>query len=122
MELAGLRGGLLLRDTGSLSHPSEDIPVLRPCHHHLQEKYSAEPIYTLDNIAVTVADMFFAGTETTSTTLRYGLLILMKYPEVEGKTSDGKGLGHVAITPEGQPGAFSRLHLSICKTRAGTAC
>uniref|UniRef100_A0A8D1HDA8 Cytochrome P450 2E1 n=2 Tax=Sus scrofa TaxID=9823 RepID=A0A8D1HDA8_PIG len=50
-----------------------------------KEKYSAEPIYTLDNIAVTVADMFFAGTETTSTTLRYGLLILMKYPEVEEK-------------------------------------
>ncbi|XP_047616798.1 cytochrome P450 2E1 isoform X2 [Phacochoerus africanus] len=51
----------------------------------IQEKYSAESTYTLDNIAVTVADMFFAGTETTSTTLRYGLLILMKYPEVEEK-------------------------------------
>ncbi|ELW67341.1 cytochrome P450 2E1 [Tupaia chinensis] len=50
-----------------------------------KEKHSSEPLYTLDNIAVTVADLFFAGTETTSTTLRYGLLILMKYPEIEEK-------------------------------------
>ncbi|XP_019583895.2 cytochrome P450 2E1 isoform X2 [Rhinolophus sinicus] len=50
-----------------------------------KEKHSAEPVYTLDNIAVTVADLLFAGTVTTSTTLRYGLLILMKYPDVAEK-------------------------------------
>ncbi|KAM4852112.1 cytochrome P450 2E1 [Thomomys bottae] len=50
-----------------------------------KEKHSKEPIYTMEDIAVTLADMFFAGTETTSTTLRYGLLILMKYPEIEEK-------------------------------------
>ncbi|XP_007533755.1 cytochrome P450 2E1 isoform X1 [Erinaceus europaeus] len=48
-------------------------------------KQGPDPGYTLDSIAVTVADLFFAGTETTSTTLRYGLLILMKYPEIEEK-------------------------------------
>ncbi|XP_066879694.1 cytochrome P450 2E1 isoform X6 [Kogia breviceps] len=51
----------------------------------IQEKHSTDPVYTLDNIAVTLADLLFAGTETTNTTLRYGLLILMKYPEVEEK-------------------------------------
>ncbi|KAM9052858.1 cytochrome P450 2E1 [Megaptera novaeangliae] len=50
-----------------------------------KEKHSTDPVYTLDNIAVTVADLLFAGTETTNTTLRYGLLILMKHPEVEEK-------------------------------------
>ncbi|MCP6564913.1 cytochrome P450, partial [Klebsiella pneumoniae] len=50
-----------------------------------KEKHSQEPMYTMENISVTLADMFFAGTETTSTTLRYGLLILMKYPEIEEK-------------------------------------
>ncbi|KAF6317066.1 cytochrome P450 family 2 subfamily E member 1 [Rhinolophus ferrumequinum] len=50
-----------------------------------KEKHSAEPVYTLDSIAVTVADLLFAGTVTTSTTLRYGLLILMKYPDVAEK-------------------------------------
>ncbi|XP_048216944.1 BET1-like protein [Perognathus longimembris pacificus] len=50
-----------------------------------KEKHSKEPVYTMENVAVTLADLFFAGTETTSTTLRYGLLILMKYPEIEEK-------------------------------------
>nr|XP_048280855.1 cytochrome P450 2E1 [Myodes glareolus] len=66
-----------------------------------KEKHSKEPIYTMENISVTLADMFFAGTETTSTTMRYGLLILMKYPEIEASnlpheaTQDTKFRGYV---------------------------
>ena len=42
----------------------------------------------MDNLITTVWDVFTAGIETTSITLRYGLLLLLKHPEVTGSITD----------------------------------
>ncbi|XP_059102693.1 cytochrome P450 2C50-like isoform X3 [Peromyscus eremicus] len=44
--------------------------------------------YTLENLAVTVTNLFAARTETTSTTLRYALLLLLKHPHVTARVQE----------------------------------
>ncbi|XP_015669368.1 cytochrome P450 2G1-like isoform X7 [Protobothrops mucrosquamatus] len=50
-----------------------------------KEKGNLSTEFNLKNLVLTTLNLFFAGTETVSSTLRYGLLFLMKYPEVEGR-------------------------------------
>ncbi|KAM3912260.1 cytochrome P450 2F2-like [Leptodactylus fuscus] len=46
-----------------------------------EEGSPGTPFY-LQSLRTNVQDLLFGGTETTSTTLRYGILILMRYPEI----------------------------------------
>nr|UYO78025.1 cytochrome P450 2C36 [Sus scrofa] len=50
-----------------------------------QEKHNHQMVFTLENLIATAVDLIRAGTETTSITLRYGLLLLLKHPDVTAK-------------------------------------
>ncbi|KAM3932766.1 cytochrome P450 2K4-like [Leptodactylus fuscus] len=48
-------------------------------------KTESETYFHDKNLGTLVSDLFAAGMETTSTTLRWGLLLMMKYPDIQKK-------------------------------------
>ncbi|XP_044145118.1 cytochrome P450 2C5-like [Bufo gargarizans] len=53
-----------------------------------EEKTNSKLYFTNENLEVLVIDLFAAGMDTTSTTLRWGLLLMMKYPEIQSKVQN----------------------------------
>ncbi|KAI3354028.1 hypothetical protein L3Q82_018582, partial [Scortum barcoo] len=50
-----------------------------------QEKHDATTEFHYENLVSTVLNLYLAGTETTSSTIRFGLNVLMKYPKIQEK-------------------------------------
>ncbi|XP_057684800.1 cytochrome P450 2G1-like [Corythoichthys intestinalis] len=48
-----------------------------------QEKHNPTSEFHYDNLVSTVLNLYLAGTETTSSTIRFALNVLMKYPKVQ---------------------------------------
>ncbi|XP_016075358.1 PREDICTED: cytochrome P450 2C21-like isoform X2 [Miniopterus natalensis] len=69
-----------------LKYFQENFKIL--CTSWIQEKHNKQTAFTMDNLITTLWDIFNAGTETTSTTLKYGLLLLLKHPEVTAKVQE----------------------------------
>ncbi|XP_073492923.1 cytochrome P450 2K1-like [Aquarana catesbeiana] len=53
-----------------------------------QESAKTEKIFDDENLVCSILDLFEAGTETTSTTLRWSMLLMMKYPEIQTKVQE----------------------------------
>nr|AAI60556.1 LOC733530 protein [Xenopus tropicalis] len=53
-----------------------------------EEKSSSTKFFHDENLKVLIGNLFAAGMETTSTTLRWGILLMMKYPEIQKKVQD----------------------------------
>nr|XP_048308744.1 cytochrome P450 2C70 isoform X1 [Myodes glareolus] len=53
-----------------------------------KEKENKKSEFTMENLVITILDLFGAGTETTSSTMKYGLLLLLKHPEVTAKIQE----------------------------------
>ncbi|KAM6379399.1 cytochrome P450 2W1-like [Pluvialis apricaria] len=67
-----------------------------------QESKKPHTMFNNKSLLFSTLDLFAAGTETTSTTVRWGLLLMMKYPEIQRKIQEE--MNHVI-----EPGKLPKL-------------
>ncbi|XP_071981311.1 cytochrome P450 2C20-like [Engystomops pustulosus] len=73
-----------------------------------QEEKNPNTVFNVTNLIETAFDMFLGGSETTAVTMHFGLLILIKYPEIQEKIQ--KEIDQV-IGREREPKADDRNHM-----------
>ncbi|XP_071375985.1 cytochrome P450 2K3-like, partial [Centroberyx affinis] len=54
----------------------------------LEESGNMNSHYHKENLLITVGNLFAAGTDTTGTTLRWGLLLMAKYPKIQDQVQE----------------------------------
>ncbi|KAK6312317.1 hypothetical protein J4Q44_G00179810 [Coregonus suidteri] len=54
----------------------------------LEESGNMDSLYHDNNLVISVTNLFGAGTDTTGTTLRWGLLLMAKYPHIQDRVQD----------------------------------
>nr|XP_034362183.1 cytochrome P450 2C29 isoform X2 [Arvicanthis niloticus] len=67
---------------------NENVKILSSPWLQVKSRFFFHLKFSLENLASTINDLFSAGTETTSTTLRYALLLLLKNPHVTAKVQE----------------------------------
>lgn len=70
------------KEERDLSNPRDYIDCYLD---EIEKCKDSEAEFTEENLMHCVVDLFGAGTETTSNTLRWALLFMVKYPDVQGK-------------------------------------
>ncbi|KAG8552878.1 hypothetical protein GDO81_003121, partial [Engystomops pustulosus] len=73
-----------------------------------QEEKNPKTAFHIPNLVATVFDMFLGGSESTAVTVNYGLLMLIKYPEIQDKVH--QEIDQV-IGREREPRADDRSHM-----------
>nr|AXE15625.1 cytochrome P450 2D3-like protein [Eremias argus] len=69
-------------------YPSSKQNITEAFLEEIEKKKDENSCFNYQNLTLMIGDLFAAGTETTTTTLRWGLLYMILYPDVQSKVQE----------------------------------